>query len=98
MVISQLLLNVATSHLVGRNSKCYFIIKFIIYLLFSMRLCWREIRSDAGKTTDKMSLLQVFSEMTTQRSRFRQNSCTAAEQAYVLGSSESNKHSVLKMA
>ena len=43
-----------------------------------------------------MSLLQVFSEMTTQRSGFGQNSCAADEQACVFGSFEFNKHSVLK--
>ena len=35
----------------------------------------------------KMNLLQVFSEMTTQRSRFGQNSCAADKQACVFGSS-----------
>ena len=49
MAISQLLLSVACSNLVGRKSKFYFIIKF--GLLLSMRLCWREIRPDAGKTS-----------------------------------------------
>ena len=44
-----------------------------------------------------MSLLQVFSEMTTQRSRFGQNSCAADEQACVFGSFEFNKHSVIKI-
>ena len=44
-----------------------------------------------------MSLLQVFSEMTTQRSGFRQNACAADEQACVYGSCEFNKHSVLKI-
>ena len=45
-----------------------------------------------------MSLLQVFSEMTTQRSGFGQNSCAADdEQACVFGSCEFNKHSVLKI-
>ena len=34
----------------------------------------------------KMSLLQVFSEMTTQRSGFGQKSCVADEQACVFGS------------
>ena len=48
--ISQLLLSVASSNLVGRKSKCYFIIKFS--LLLSIVLCWREIRPDAGKTTE----------------------------------------------
>ena len=47
MVISQLLLAVASSDLVSRKSKCCFIIKFS--LLLSVRLCWREIRQDAGK-------------------------------------------------
>ena len=50
MVISQLLLRVASSNLVGRTSKWYFIIKFS--LLLSIVLCWREIRPDAGKTTE----------------------------------------------
>ena len=44
-----------------------------------------------------MSLLQVFSEMTTQRIRFGQKSCAADEQACVFGSFEFNKHSVLKI-
>ena len=34
----------------------------------------------------KMNLLQVFSEITTQRSGFGQNSCAADKQACVLGS------------
>ena len=44
-----------------------------------------------------MSLLQVFSEMTIQRSRFGPHSCVADEQAFVFGSFEFNKHSVLKI-
>ena len=40
----------------------------------------------------KMSLLQVFFEMTIQRNRFGQNSCAADQQACVC-----NKHSVLKI-
>ena len=44
-----------------------------------------------------MSLLQAFSEMTTQRSGFGQNSCAADEQACVFGSCEFNKRSVLKI-
>ena len=44
-----------------------------------------------------MSLLQVLSEMTTQRTGFGQNSCAADEQACVFGSYELNKHSVLKI-
>ena len=45
----------------------------------------------------KMSLLQVFSDMTTQRSSFGQNSCVADEQACVFGSFEFKKHSDLKI-
>ena len=45
MAISQVLLAVASSNLVGRKSKCYFIIKSSF--LISIRLCWREIRPDA---------------------------------------------------
>ena len=46
----------------------------------------------------KMSLLQVFSQLTTQRSGFRQNSCAVDdEQARVFGSCIFNKHSVLKI-
>ena len=48
MAISQLLLAIASSNLVGRKSKCYFVIKFS--LLLSIILCWREIRPDTGKT------------------------------------------------
>ena len=44
-----------------------------------------------------MSLLQVFSEMTTRGSGFAQSSCVADEQACVFGSFEFNKHSVLKI-
>ena len=50
VAISELLLRVASSNLVGRTSKWYFIIKFC--LLLSIVLCWREIRPDAGKTTE----------------------------------------------
>ena len=35
----------------------------------------------------KINLLQVFSEMTTQRSGFGQNSCAADKQACVFGGS-----------
>ena len=94
MAISQLLLRVASSNLVGRTSKWYFIIKFS--LLLSIVLCWREIKPDAAKQL-KMSLLQVFFEMTTQRNGFKQNSCAADQQACVFGSCECNKHSVLKI-
>ena len=56
MVICQLLLAIASSNLVGRKSRCYFIIKFS--LLFSMKLCRREINPDTGKTI-KNELLQI---------------------------------------
>ena len=42
-------ITVASSNLVGRTSKFYFIIK--LSLLLSIALCWREISPDAGKTT-----------------------------------------------
>ena len=45
----------------------------------------------------KISLLQVFFEMTTLKNGFGQNSCAADQQAYVFGSCECNKHSVLKI-
>ena len=64
MAISQLSLGVASSNLVGRKSKCYFVIKFS--LLLSIRLCWREIRPDTDKTTEN----EFSSEMTIQRSGF----------------------------
>ena len=50
LAISQLLLGVASSNLVGRKSRWYFHIKFS--LLLSIILCWREIRPDAGKTSE----------------------------------------------
>ena len=50
MAISQLLLSIASSNLAGRKSECYFIITFSLFL--SIKLCWREIRPDAGKTTE----------------------------------------------
>ena len=45
----------------------------------------------------KINLLQVFSEMITQRNGFGQNSCADNEQACVFGNFELNKHSVLKI-
>ena len=45
----------------------------------------------------KMSLLQVFSDMTAQGNVLGQNSCAADQQACVFGSCECNKHSVLKI-
>ena len=48
MALSQLLLAIGSSNLVGRKSKCYFIIKFS--LLLSIKLRWIEIRPDIGKT------------------------------------------------
>ena len=50
MAISQLLLAVASSDLVGRKSKCCFIIKFS--LLLSIRRCWKEVRPDTSKATE----------------------------------------------
>ena len=44
-----------------------------------------------------MSLLQVFSEITTKRSGFGQKSCAADEQVCVFGSCEFEKHFVLKI-
>ena len=46
----------------------------------------------------KISLLQVFSEMTTQRSGFGQNPYAADEQACVFGGCAFNKHSVSKIS
>ena len=45
----------------------------------------------------KINLLQVFSEMTTQKNGFEQNSCAVDQQACVFSSCECNKHSVLKI-
>ena len=45
----------------------------------------------------KISLLQVFSQLTTQRSGVRHNSCAVDEQTCVFGSCAFNKHSVLKI-
>ena len=59
MAISQLLLRVAGSNLVGRKSKWYFIVKFS--LLLSIILCWREIRPDAGKTTENKFVASFLS-------------------------------------
>ena len=42
----------------------------------------------------KISLLQVFSQLTTQRNGFRENSCAVDEQACVFGSCSFNKHPV----
>ena len=58
MAISQLLLAVASSDLVGRKSECRFIIKFS--LLLSVRLCWKEIRSDAGKKKTENKFVASF--------------------------------------
>ena len=45
----------------------------------------------------KMSLLQVFFELTTQRNVFGQNPCAADQQACLFGGCECNKLSVLKI-
>ena len=89
-----LLLRVASSNLVGRTSKWYFIIKFS--LLFSIVLCWREIRPNAGKTTEN-EFVASFLQMTTQINGFGKNSCAADQQACVFGSCKCDKHSVLKI-
>ena len=47
------------SSLVGRKSKCYFIIKFS--LLLSIRLCWRELRPDAGKIAESKFVANFLS-------------------------------------
>ena len=59
MAISQLLLCVASSNLVGRKSNWYVIIKFSL-LLFTI-FCWREIRPDAGKTTENKFVARFLS-------------------------------------
>ena len=45
----------------------------------------------------KITLLQVFSQLNTQRSGFRQNSRAVDEHACVFGSCAFNKHSILKI-
>ena len=55
MARSQSLLAMASSNLVGRKSKSYFIIKFSP--LLPMVLYWREIRPDTGKTIKTLVLL-----------------------------------------
>ena len=59
MAISQLLLRVASSNLVGKKSKWYFIIKFS--LLLSVILCWREIMPHAAKTTENKFVASFLS-------------------------------------
>ena len=59
MAISQLLLRIASSNLVSRKSKWYFIIKFS--LLLSIVLSWREIRPNAGKTTENKFVASFLS-------------------------------------
>ena len=96
MTISQLLLGVANLNLVGRKSKCYFIIKFS--LLLSIRLCWREIRPDAGKTTENKFVASFLSiDYPEKRTQTEADSCAADEQACVFDSCAFNKHSVLKI-
>ena len=83
MAISQLLFSVASSNLVGRKSKCYFI-KFSLLLSILKNFVGEKGQMLAKQL--KMSLLHVFSDMTTQRSEFGQNSCVVDEQACVFGS------------
>ena len=52
-----IVVRLANSNLVGRKSKCYFIIK--VSLLFSIRLCWREI--NAGKTIENKFVASFLS-------------------------------------
>ena len=59
MAISQLLLRVASSNLVGRTSKWYFTIKFS--LLISIIFCWREIRANPDKTTENKFVASFLS-------------------------------------
>ena len=59
IAISQLLLRVASYNLVGRKSKWYFNIKFS--LLLSIIFFWREIRPDAGKTTENKFVASFLS-------------------------------------
>ena len=56
-------ISASSSNLVGRNTKCNFIINFSLF--FSFRLCWREIRPDGGKKPPENEFVAVFSEMTT---------------------------------
>ena len=55
-----------------------------------MRLFWREIRPDAGKTIENKFVASFLSID-------YQNSCAADELACVFGSCALNKHSVLKI-
>ena len=48
-----------SSNLVGRKSKCYFIRTFS--LLLSIIFCCREIRPDAGKTTENKFVASFLS-------------------------------------
>ena len=52
-------ISAASSNLLDRKSKRYFIIK--LSLLISIVLCWREIRSDAGKTTENKFVANFLS-------------------------------------
>ena len=71
--------------MVGRKSKWYFIIKFS--LLLSIIFCWREIRPDAGKTTENKFVASFLSIDYPE----------VDEQEFVFGSCAFNKHSVLKI-
>ena len=59
MAISQLLLRVASSNVVGRKSEWYFIIKFSLLLFITF--CCREIRPDAGKTIENKFVASFLS-------------------------------------
>ena len=77
--------------MVGRKSKWYFIIKFS--LLLSVVFCWREIRPDAGKTTENKFVASFLSTDYPDK----RIQTTVDEQACVFGSCAFNKHSVLKI-
>ena len=68
----------------GRKSKWYFIIKFS--LLLSIIFCWREIRPDAGKTTENKFVASFLSiDYSEKRIQTKLLCCSF------------NKHSVLKV-
>ena len=70
------------------HNKIEFIAFYSTLLERNKARCWPKIL--------KISLLQVFSQLTNQRSGFRQNSCAVDEQACVFGCCAFNKHSVLR--
>ena len=61
-----------------------------------MIFCWREIRPDAGKTTEKKFVASFLSTDYPEK-RIQTKPCAVDEQACVFGSCAFNKHSVLKI-